>query len=303
VSSSFWLEGLGIEVRYRDAGGVRTRCLETGSGPPLLILHGIEASAENHLRNLAALGSVRRVIALDLLGHGLTDKPDRPYEVDDYVGHVLGLMDSLELERTDILGQSLGGWIACRLALDEPERVGLLVLNTMAGLPIPDEEGRRSFADLVSRSREAMRSLDPAGIRRRLEWIVAEPSCITDEVVELRRRIWSQPGWQRIAARVIGLLTPPRYDPQQIGPDELAAIDSRTLLVWTAANAVHGLDAASQAVAALPRGELVVIDGAAHWPQFERPEAFDSAVVSFLSEAGEDPDLAPSGALDSAEGG
>jgi 2-hydroxy-6-oxonona-2,4-dienedioate hydrolase len=300
---SLWLDGFGIEIRYRDAGGVRTRCLETGNGAPLLILHGIEASAENHLGNLEALGRVRRVIAPDLLGHGLTEKPDCPYDIEDYVGHVLELLDELEIDRADVLGQSLGGWIACRLALNAPERVGRIVLNTMAGLPIPDDEGRRAFEELVARSGEAMRTLDSAVIRRRLEWIVADPSCITDEVVELRRRIWSQPGWQRVAANVIGLLTPARYEPQQIGPDELRAIESPTLLVWTERNPVHGLDAATQAVAELPQGELVVIDGAAHWPQFERPEAFDSAVGSFLSETLGNARLAPSGALDSAEGG
>ena len=300
---SFWLDGLGVEVRYRDAGGVLTRTIETGSGPPLLVLHGIEASAENHLRNLSALGSVRRVIAPDLLGHGLTDKPDCRYDVTDYAGHALDLVDALGLEQVDVLGQSLGGWIACRLALDHPERVGRIVLNTMAGLPIPDDEGRRAFADLVERSGQAMRSLNPDVIRRRMEWIVADPSCITDELVELRRRIWAQDDWQRVAARVIGLFTPARYESQQIDPEELAEIESPTLLVWTAANPVHGLDAATQAAAALPNGELIVIDGAAHWPQFERPEAFDDAVVSFLSEARGNPLSAPSGALDSAGGG
>jgi 2-hydroxy-6-oxonona-2,4-dienedioate hydrolase len=153
------------------------------------------------------------------------------------------------------------------------------------------------------RSGEATRSLDPAAIRRRLEWIVADPSCITDELVELRRRIWSQEGSQRIAAQVIGLLTPARYEPQQIGPEELRAIEAPALLVWTEGNPVHGLDAATEALAELPHGELVVIGGAAHWPQFERPEAFNAAVVSFLSGTRREPQLAPSGALDSAEGG
>jgi 2-hydroxy-6-oxo-6-(2'-carboxyphenyl)-hexa-2,4-dienoate hydrolase len=299
---TLWLEGLGVEVRYRDAGGVRTRCLETGSGSPLLVLHGIEASAENHIRNLAALGSVRRVIAPDLLGHGLTGKPDCPYDVEDYARHALSLLDALEIDQVDIVGQSLGGWITCRLALDAPERVGRIVLNTMAGLPIPDDAGRRAFAELVERSGKAMRSLDPALIRRRLEWIVADPACITDEVVELRRRIWSQPDWQRIAAQVIGLLTPARYERQQIGPEKLARIEAPALLVWTAANPVHGLDAATQAAETLPEGELVVIDDAAHWPQFEQPRAFDSAVVSFLSKARGEADFARAGALDSAEG-
>jgi pimeloyl-ACP methyl ester carboxylesterase len=267
------------------------------------VLHGIEASAENHIRNFRALGRARRVIAPDLLGHGLTDKPDSSYDVDDYARHVLDLMDALELEEVDLLGQSLGGWIACRLALDHPERVGRIVLNTMAGLPIADDEGRAAFAGLVERSAEAMRTLDAAVVRRRLEWIVADPSCITDELVELRRRIWSQEAWQRIAGRVVSLLLPDRYEPQQIGHEELAAIESPTLLVWTAANPVHGLEAATEAAAALPAGRLAVIDGAAHWPQFERPEAFDAAVVGFLSEPPSKPRLAPSGALDSAEGG
>src|SRR5919106_3478867 len=107
MSSSFWLEALRVEVRYRDAGGVRTRCLEAGGGRPLLVLHGIEASAENHIRNLTALGEIRRVIAPDLLGHGLTDEPDRAYDVDDYVRHVLALLDTLGIDRTDVMGQSL----------------------------------------------------------------------------------------------------------------------------------------------------------------------------------------------------
>lgn len=281
--SPFWLEALGTEVRFHDVDGVRTRCLETGSGAPVVVLHGIEASAENHIRNLSALAAGRRVIAPDLLGHGLTAKPDSGYDVADYGAHVLALMDALGIERADVVGQSLGGWIACWLALNAPERVGKLVLNTMAGLPIEDEDGWASFAGLVGRSDEAMRTLDPAMIRRRLEWIVADPVTVTDELVSLRRRFWSQDGWQRIAGRVIRLLTLERYEPQQIGRAELERIDAPTLLVWTGANPVHGLDAAEAAVARLPRGELVVVDDAAHWPQFEQPESFNSFVDTFLS--------------------
>ena len=279
----FWLEAVGTEIHFHDAGGVRTRCLEVGSGAPLVVLHGIEASAENHIRNLAALGAGRRVIAPDLLGHGLTDKPDSGYDIADYGAHVLALMDGLGIERADVMGQSLGGWIGCWLALNAPERVGKLVLNTMAGLPVDDEAGWDSFAGLVGRSDEAMRTLDPEGIRRRLEWIVADPATVTDELVQLRRSLWAQESWQRIAGRVIRLLTRERYEPQQIGAAELERIESPTLLVWTTANPVHGVDAAERAVAHLPHGELVVVDDAAHWPQFEQPERFNSFIRIFLS--------------------
>jgi pimeloyl-ACP methyl ester carboxylesterase len=279
----FWLEALGTDVRFHDAGGVRTRCLEIGSGAPVVVLHGVEASAENHIRNLSALAEGRRVIAPDLLGHGLTDKPDAGYDVADYGAHVLALMDARGIVRADIVGQSLGGWIACWLALNAPDRVGKLVLNTMVGLPIEDESGWASFAGLVERSDEAMRTLDPETIRRRLEWIVADPATVTDELVFLRRRFWSDDGWQRIAGRVIRLLTRERYERQQIGPADLERIAAPTLLVWTRANPVHGLDAAEAAVARLPRGELVVVDDAAHWPQFEQPQRFNAFVRRFLS--------------------
>lgn len=279
---SLWLEALGVEVRFRDAGGIRTRCLEAGAGAPAILLHGIEASAENHARNLVALGTRRRVVAPDLLGHGLTDKPDSRYDVADYGRHVLALMDALEIERADIVGQSLGGWIACWLALEAPERVGALVLNTMVGTPVPGGDGWEIFAGLVERSAKATASLDRALIRRRLEWVVADPAIVTDELVELRRRLWSQPGWQRIAARVVALLTPERYLPQQLDDAALARIEAPALVLWTRANPVHGLDAAERTVAALPHAALAIVEQAGHWPQFEQPDDFNAAVLDFL---------------------
>jgi 2-hydroxy-6-oxonona-2,4-dienedioate hydrolase len=166
--------------------------------------------------------------------------------------------------------------------MGDPERVDRLVLNTMAGLPVDAEDGWTAFAALVERSGQAMASLDAQLIRRRLEWVVADAATVTDELVALRRRIWEDDGWQRIARRVITLLTPERYVPQQIGVEELSRIKAPALVVWTRANPVHGLEAAQQAVAALPRGELAVIEDAAHWPQVEQPEAFNAAVLAFL---------------------
>ncbi|WCB96690.1 2-hydroxymuconate semialdehyde hydrolase [Baekduia alba] len=279
---SLWLDALGLEVRFRDVSGIRTRCLEAGDGPPAIVMHGIEASAENHVRNLAALGTRRRVVAPDLLGHGLTDKPDGGYDIADYGRHVLALMDALGIERADLVGQSLGGWIACWLALEAPDRVGALVLNTMAGLPVAGADGWEAFAGLVARSAQAVESLDRALIRRRLEWVVADATTVTDELVELRRRLWDQPGWQRIAGRVVTLLTPERYVPQQIDEAALARIEAPVLVLWTRANPVHGLDAAERAVAALPRGRLAIVEDAGHWPQFEQPDAFNAAVLDFL---------------------
>lgn len=278
---TLWLQALGTEVRYRLAGDVRTRCLETGDGATAIALHGIEASAENHARNLRALGTTRRVVAPDLLGHGFTARPDCAYDVADYGRHVLALMDALGVERADLIGQSLGGWIACWLALNAPGRIRSLVLNTIVGLPVEQESGWESFAALVQQSRQAMASLEPELIRSRLEWIVVNPSTVTDELVALRRRLWQDEGWQRVAGRVITLLTPERYIPQQIGWEDLARIEVPTLVVWTRANPGHGLDVAERMVSALVDARLTVIEQAGHWPQFEQPAAFNAAVAEF----------------------
>jgi pimeloyl-ACP methyl ester carboxylesterase len=278
---TLWLQALGTEVRYRDAAGVRTRCLETGEGATAIVLHGIEASAENHVRNLRALGAARRIVAPDLLGHGFTDRPDCAYDVADYGRHVLSLMDALGLESADLIGQSLGGWIACWLALNAPGRVRSLVINTMVGLPVEHDGGWESFAALVNQSTRAMASLDPDLIRSRLAWIVLDPGIVTDELVALRRRLWQEEGWQRVAARVITLLTPERYVPQQIGWEDLGRIEVPALVIWTRANPGHGLEVAERVVSALSDARLTVIEQAGHWPQYEQPAAFNAAVVDF----------------------
>ena len=75
----------------------------------------------------------RPVMAIDLLGHGYTDKPDHDYAIADYGRHVLDVLDARGWDRVHISGESLGGWIAAKLAADHPDRVEKLVLNTAGG--------------------------------------------------------------------------------------------------------------------------------------------------------------------------
>src|SRR5580704_19680427 len=92
-SGSMWLElvGTGIKETFHDVGGIRTRVLEAGDGPPLLILHGTGGHAETYQRNIGPLSRHFRVLVPDMLGHGFTDRPDVPYTLDDFSNHLFGL--------------------------------------------------------------------------------------------------------------------------------------------------------------------------------------------------------------------
>jgi 2-hydroxy-6-oxonona-2,4-dienedioate hydrolase len=88
---SFWtnLAHTAYEHGYLDAGGVRTRYIETGSGPPLVLLHGTSGHLEAYMSNIGTFAQHFRTIAFDMVGHGFTDKPDHDYEIRHYVKHLL----------------------------------------------------------------------------------------------------------------------------------------------------------------------------------------------------------------------
>lgn len=123
-------------------GGLRLRVVEGGptDGPPVVLLHGWGASAYHFRKNLPALMQRGlRVYALDLPGHGLSDKPlasDR-YSLDALVTVVRHALDALGLPRASLVGQSLGGMIALRLALEHPARVSRVATISAIGLVSP----------------------------------------------------------------------------------------------------------------------------------------------------------------------
>ncbi|MEM9685208.1 MAG: alpha/beta fold hydrolase, partial [Pseudomonadota bacterium] len=121
---TFWndLGGVPHRLDWCDAGGVSTRFLEAGSGErALLMLHGVNGHLEVFLRNVRAHADAGlRVIALDLLGHGYTGKPDHAYEIDHYLDHLRAFLDEMNIGRVSLAGTSLGGWISARFAARHP---------------------------------------------------------------------------------------------------------------------------------------------------------------------------------------
>ena len=134
--NTIWLDLLGAEVRYRGRK-FQTRTIETGAHNPdkLILIHGVGGHAEAYSRNMQRLGEKYHAIAIDLLWHGLSSKPEFTKDmIPMYSAQIHDILDDLGVQKASIEGESLGGWVALWTALKTPERVDKIILNTTAGI-------------------------------------------------------------------------------------------------------------------------------------------------------------------------
>ena len=261
-----------------DAGGCSTRYVEAGSpdAPALLLLHGTGGHVEAFARNLAAHAVHFRTIAMDMVGHGWSDLGDGPLEIDDYVDHVVAFMDAIGIERAAFSGVSLGGWVACRLAIDHPARVSCLVLNTPGGSRPTHGDGTITAKTAAA----AGHSWD--AVRKRLEFLVADPAVIHDDLVAVRQRIYAREGMPEALARVLVLQDPEVRARNLLDGDDYARIAAPALVVWTTLDPTAPPEEGERIAAMIPGAEYVLIEGCGHWPQFEDPERFNALQIAFL---------------------
>ncbi len=281
---SIWSDLIGVDgLRQRtvDVDGVRTRVLEAGEGPALMMVHGTGGHLEAYARNVRELAAHFHLVLFDMVGHGYTDKPDRPYTVDVLSDHLLGTLDALGVERASLSGESLGGWVAAWTAAYTPERVERLVLNTPGNITNKPEV----MATVKNSSLKAVRDASLESVRTRVEWLFHDKSMVTDELVGVRYAIYTQPDFERAMENIVALQDWEHREPFVWGPEWCSRIRAPTLLLWTDNDPTGGLDEAHLLEQWIPGARLEVIEGAGHWPQWEKPAEFNEAHVRFLNEA------------------
>lgn len=269
----------------RSIDGVTTRVLELGdpAAPPVVCLHGVGGHLEAFARNVIALSATRRVVAYDLPGHGYSDgPPDRSYEIDGYVAHLRALLVDLGVGAADLVGVSLGGWVAARAAHDHPAIVERLVLVGTGGATY-DSAVMQSIRSL---SNAAVNDPSRDNVRQRLEWLMADPAAVTDELVEARQAIYSQAGFAARMDRVLCLQDPDTRRANLLPPDVWGEIAAPALVVWGSHDRTGPLSKGREIADMLPAGEFLALTRSGHWPQFESPNEFNAAVVDFLDVKG-----------------
>lgn len=265
-----------------DAAGVRTRYLESGNpeGPVLLLLHGTAGSLENFCANYGPLGEIYRVIGIDMLGCGYTDKPDKPYLIEDYAKHALDVLDALEVTSASVIGVSLGSWVAARMALTAPQRVRAMVMVAPAGIVVDPAAEKEFGKDVRARRQNAAAAPSWESVSHAMGRLMLKPEDLIDDLVAVRLRIYQQP---EMAQAMGSLLAFTRGD-QHLDHDEWRRIEQPVLVIAAVDAPNMFLDNAHALAEILPSSKLVEVPGCDHWAQFEQPDVFHRETLRFLGD-------------------
>jgi 2-hydroxy-6-oxonona-2,4-dienedioate hydrolase len=285
---SIWtdLGGIPFEHGFRDVKGIRTRLISAGSGEPVIFLHGTGGHAEAFMRNFKRHAQHFRTISMDMIGHGYTDAPDIEYGMDTFVEHLHDVVLALGYDKVSVVGESLGGMVAAHFAIRYPQLARRIVMNTGV-LMTRTEADLKGLRDMLERTRKATGELTKEAVRSRLAWLMHDPEVnVTQELVDIRYGIYSQPGRAKIMARISQMVVNGVHDESWVrkysNPEDLRRVQCPALIIWSKYNPSLQLENAAKALPYLRDGRMVVMEHSSHWPQWEEAERYDEVEIAFL---------------------
>jgi pimeloyl-ACP methyl ester carboxylesterase len=271
-AGELWLRLSGVHSRHAQAGPYRLRYLEAGSGPPLLLVHGLGSNALQDWGALVApLARRYHVYAPDLPGFGRSERPpNAEYSIPMQAEAVRAFLEAVRVSRARVAGLSMGGWIVARLAGEHPELVERLVLVAPAGLR-PEDGAPIPVEVLFPR--------DEAGVRRMIAAIRHKPprvpAFLARDILAVRLR----DEW--IVRRALESMRP--------GKDwvngTLARADMPVLILWGKQDALIPVAYAPRFAAQLAHAKLQVLDGCGHVPMADCPQEFEAVMTQFLADS------------------
>ena len=275
-----------MRYRYLDIDGTSSRLIEAGDpeAPALLMVHGIALTAEVWLRNIDALARDRRVVSVDLLGHGFTcpasgEQPDVPAKV----RHLLRIADVLELSRFAICASSYGALLAIQAYLAAADRISHLVINGSGSSFNSESQFAAEISNPSAVFNADVTRLTPAMWRDRLAFNFFDPSLIPPELPMIAAHSYAQPWaracWDSTIAEMRDLERFRRYRILH----RLEEIAVPTLVFWGKQDPGGTLAAASEAVARMPAARLVAYDRCGHYPMIEHADDWNREVLGFLA--------------------
>ncbi|MEM7137343.1 MAG: alpha/beta fold hydrolase [Myxococcota bacterium] len=275
----------GLQSRHVVFGNRRIFVRELGRGEPVLMLHGGGPGADglsNYARNIEAIAKNFRVVVPDMQGYGESSKGlHRTDPFGDLADSMLGLLEALEIPRAHVVGNSLGGACALRMALERPERIGALVLMGPGGVGTTRALPTRGLKRLFEYYEGDGPTLDKLRTFIR-EYLVYDSSGVPDELIRARFEASLDP--EVVAA-------PPLRRPN--GIPNVRKIDftrdprvrecqTPTLVLWGAEDRVNRPSGGEALRKRMPNCDLYLFSRTGHWVQWEREHEFNHATCAFL---------------------
>ena len=253
--------------------GQKIQYTDTGTGPVVVLLHGLGGNSANWAFNVPALAQKFRVIVPDQVGFGRSDKPLINYRVATYVDFLDKFLAGLKIERASLVGNSMGGWIAAAYTLKHPTKVERLVLADAAGFAPPKEFDLSTLSGLNPSTREQTKML--AGM------VFSNPLFKSDAAIDamLEQRISAGDGY------TIQSLVESIHRGEDMLDGKLGGIKQPVLLIWGREDGLTTLAREGERFKReIPQAQLVVFDGCGHVPQVEKAAEFNAAVLKFLAQ-------------------
>ena len=268
--------------RYIEVSGIRTHYIAAGQGPPVVLLHGLGASVTTWSETIEPLAQRYAVYAMDIPGHGDSDKPDMDYTAEVGVSYLLNFLEALGLPQAALVGNSMGGFLALKTALEHPDRVSRLALVDSAGL------GRElalflrvASLPLLGELMDWQRSV---GTRTIVRQVFAQRGYASPGLVEELSRTRSAPGAHRAELSALrDGVDLGGFRRRHILLERLPELRQPLLVVWGAQDRIIPVAHAYAAAQRLPSARLVVYQECGHWPQMERAEEFNRELAAFLA--------------------
>jgi len=261
-----YVYAIGMREAHVRVNGRRIHYYVGGEGRPLVVVHGVASRSADGALLFRDLMRTRRVYALDLLGYGESDKPlDADYSVATQAAIVRGFMDAAGIRNADVMGVSMGGWIALKVAADYPERVRTLVLVSSAGL---------SFDTTLTETSFSPTTLDELRTSFALQTDNASkiPSFVLRDFL---RRSSSKAFVVRRSMKSMLTL-------RDTLDGKLQRVTMPVLLVWGTNDRIVPFSLAAKMQKEMPQAELVVLQGCGHLGVVECRDVALPAITRFL---------------------
>lgn len=250
--------------------GQKIHYIEAGSGPNLILLHGLGGSSQVWQFNIGPLAEKYHVFVPDQIGFGKSDKPLVNYRIRTYVDFLDQFCKQLMITRPTLIGNSMGGWIAAIYAATYPDRVDKLVLADAAGYAPPKDFDTRAFFGLNPTTREEMKLLSAK--------VFYNKAFLSDAAIDqaMAARLGAGDGY------TIKSITESIIRGEDYLDNIVTKIKSPTLIVWGREDGLVPLSEGERFHKDIAGSTMIVFDQCAHVPNIEKAGEFNAAVIKFL---------------------